>query len=206
MNSILEIEERQFSQIEIEDIRRVHSQINQIENQRFLIITVSLTLFGVFINASLPRQAAMAASDSVGLTWGGVILILFVLFLLFAYSQILTRMIFVLRTYLKVKKISNWEKDWEAYTRSTSFLGYRSMGYSKDLLAYFGLIGLGISICPILIEWIFLKDYNFSWPRILPSLLTFLIFLVSLFAIRHILAGKKTEYRTLSKWKKILDE
>jgi hypothetical protein len=49
-----------------EDERKLHNEINQIVNQRFILTTLALTLFGVLIAWMVPKDAAHQVDADIG--------------------------------------------------------------------------------------------------------------------------------------------
>jgi hypothetical protein len=106
-----------------EDKRKIHAEINQLANQRFLITTAAITLFGVIVGLASPK-ATPASGTPVGsfvfLMASMLSILLFALFLLSHYYKGLQR---VYSTYLRLTDSSGWEADWKEF-RKDSYLAY----------------------------------------------------------------------------------
>lgn len=110
-----------------EDYRKLHAEVNQIVNQRFLVTTLALTTFGVLGAWGIPRPGISATGGTSSynpavlpeasvLTLYLVALIMnAVLLVLFLYSHTLRRNLRFITAYLRVV---GGEKSWEAHWRT----------------------------------------------------------------------------------------
>jgi hypothetical protein len=104
-----------------EDLRKIHAEINQLVNQRFLLTTVAITVFGVVMGLLIPRtQPSGGVGGFVFLMCTLLLVLLFALFLLSHLYKGMTR---VYSMYLIVTDSSQWEKDWKKY-RKDWYVGY----------------------------------------------------------------------------------
>src|SRR5574341_1837862 len=101
------------------DLQKIHNEINQIVNQRFVITTVAIAFFGVIVTLMNPKNNQIVDSENVAFIFIASILLTLSLLFFFSYSYWLKRQLRIFTTYLLVKKISNWERDWSEYTRCT---------------------------------------------------------------------------------------
>ncbi len=116
-----------------EDLRKLHSEASQIVNQKFLITTATITVWGFLAAQLLSSQANMPvfsgsheALATHPLGWAGYfgpILLNLVVLVMFFYSTILAGMLRVITTYLLETGRSGWEADWARYRR-LGHLGY----------------------------------------------------------------------------------
>jgi hypothetical protein len=117
-----------------DDLRKLHTEATQIVNQKFLLTTAAITVFGVLsaqmFSAQLLADRAVASEPRPGppsaLGWSGFLgpsLLILVLLVLFFYSTILAGMLRVITTYLVETGASSWEVDWARY-RLGGHLGY----------------------------------------------------------------------------------
>lgn len=119
-----------------EDLRKLHAEVNQITNQRFLVTTSALALFGVVGGWLIPRsqvEASGRVSDFTCLMCAALILFLLILFW---YSQQLKRMLRVITTYLDVFGDSAWEQHWAAFRAKQ-----RHFAYTKAQAIVFLVLG-----------------------------------------------------------------
>ena len=133
-----------------EDLRKLHSEINQIINQRFQLATAAITIFGVVVAWLLPNEQKSAGSSVGSFTFAGSLLILILLSLLFALSRLLTGMLRVISTYLIVTDGSSWENDWQHYREEGAHLGY-----TRPQSIVFFVVGLLATAVPFLIAWFY---------------------------------------------------
>ena len=90
---------------------KIHNEINQCGNQRFLLTAGAVTLFGalskyLFPSITEPRFDEVATAACVSSAYS------IILAALFYQSRQLRRVIRNLSTYLRAKKWSDWEEDW----------------------------------------------------------------------------------------------
>ncbi|MCH5146247.1 hypothetical protein JMF94_14280 [Desulfovibrio sp. UIB00] len=137
-----------------EDIRKIHAEINQLVNQRFLITTLSVTISGVLLTMQIPRDAPVAGSELGAfrymLSYLSSVLILF-LFLLCHFIKGMHR---ICTTYLCVMNKSKWESDWDIFREKPYY------GYTKPQAIIFMLLIAVMTSFPILFG--FVCDLNFK--------------------------------------------
>jgi hypothetical protein len=121
-----------------EDLRKIHAEINQLANQRFLLVTLAITLFGVATAWLIPKQAPNAGDNIGGLTFAVAILLSSLFFALYLLNHFLKGMQRVCTAYLVETKASGWEIDWEEFRQEPHY------GYTKPQTLIF-LILNGIS-------------------------------------------------------------
>lgn len=158
------------------DIQKIHAEINQIVNQRFLIVTVAITAFGVITTWLIPRNTPPSGANISALTAFGSIVLTSLLFMLFMFSYFLTRMLRIFTTYLLVTKESGWEDDWKKYRE----MGY--FGYTKaQTLVFLFLIGLS-TFLPLILEVLYSTKPKCSTVLLLDFLIgaLYLVFVVAI--------------------------
>jgi len=130
-----------------EDQRKLHAEINQIINQRFLLTTLAVTVFGIIAAWLLPKERPQPGT-SVGLfTYAGSILLITLLFVLFFFLHRLRAMSKTLAAYLVVTKQSRWEQDWAEYRKKGYF------GYTEVQAIVFPVLGGLAAAIPFLLYW-----------------------------------------------------
>jgi hypothetical protein len=123
-----------------EDKRKLHSEINQIANQRFLLSTLAVTAFGVMTTWAM-RESPTPGSDLGWLRYLASIILLVVLFGLFYLMHRLRATLLIISSYLIKTKSSGWEMDLKRYREEA----YAS--YTKAHTSLFLVLGiLAISI------------------------------------------------------------
>jgi hypothetical protein len=178
-----------------DDIRKIHNEINQIVNQRYLITTAAITIYGLFTSILIPKEIPYPNSDLGGLVFFGTILLLILLLMLFIYSRILKKMLRIFTYYLLVTNSSNWEIDWKKY-RSKGYFGY-----SAAQTIIFLILGLLSAIYPFGLSLVFeqkLKPAIGLIGIIIFGILYFII-LIGLGFCKCLNSEKKIE----QKWKSI---
>ena len=101
-----------------EDKSKIHSEVNQIVHQRFLLCTAAITLFGVVIAWLIPKSPLPEGSPIGCLYFYVSTLLSILLFSIFILYISLKRMLRVFTTYLIVTDSSNWEKDYQRFRKS----------------------------------------------------------------------------------------
>src|SRR5262245_14688056 len=98
-----------------EDQRKIHASITQIDNQRAVLSTLAITVFGTFAGWWVAK-APQLGNDS-HLSYIFPMILTTFLFLIYFYSFCLKRMLRTFTTYLIVKNASDWELDMRAYRK-----------------------------------------------------------------------------------------
>lgn len=133
-----------------EDIRKIHTEVNQLVHQRFLLTNLAITVFGIMTAWLLPRTEPQPGSPFGSFVFGGSAILLTVLFILFIFSLCFTRMLRVFTTYLEVTHTSNWEGAWKAFREDGLYLGY-----TKPQAIVFMLLGVLVFCFPILLAQVY---------------------------------------------------
>jgi hypothetical protein len=98
-----------------EDERKLHAEINQIGNQRFILTTLAVTLFGVLTTIMVPKP--QGASD-IGVFPFAVSAVLSILLCaIYFWNQTLKNTMRIFTSYLVETKKSQWEQDWTEFPR-----------------------------------------------------------------------------------------
>jgi hypothetical protein len=133
-----------------EDLRKIHAETNQIANQRFLLTTASITIFGVMISWALPESGPSAGTPVGSLVCGISALLSVVLFALYLLNHFLKGMQRICTAYLVTTKASKWEEDYEDFRKSPHY------GYTKPQAIIFLLLNLISTFFP----FIFARMYS----------------------------------------------
>jgi len=126
------------------DTEKLHAEVNQILNQRIVLTTFAIAVFGAAITLLLSRQESSNEIDNF--TYMASALLTVVLFALFLLNHFLTRQMRIITTYLDVTESSDWEKDWVTYKDK-----YRYMGYTKSMSIIFLVLGIMSFGFPVLL-------------------------------------------------------
>jgi hypothetical protein len=132
-----------------EDLRKVSSEINQIVNQRFLITTLAITMFGVMIAWMIPKTTPILGDPIGGITFALAMLLSLLLCGLYLWSHFLKRTLRVFTTYLIETNSSNWEIDWQSFRQESHFT------YTKAQTIVFLLLNVVAFVYPFLFSSIF---------------------------------------------------
>lgn len=132
-----------------EDLRKIHAEITQIVNQRFLITTFAITVFGIIGAWLIPKNTPAVGSDLGLFTFAGSILLTLLLFALYLFSHFLRGMLRIFTSYLLVTETSAWEYDWKRYR------GVKYLGYTKAQTIVFLVLGVLSTIFPIVIAGVY---------------------------------------------------
>jgi len=133
-----------------EDERKIHSEINQIVNQRITITTLAVTIFGVVIAWVIPSKNELDKIDIIEFTFFATYLLVVILFFLFLLTHHLTYMLRLLTSYLIETKKSYWEIDWDLYRNK-----FKYWGYTKPIAVIFLLLGFISLLTPFFISSVF---------------------------------------------------
>jgi len=128
-----------------EDVRKIHAECIQITNQRFVITTLAVTVFGIIGAWMIPRGAPVAESASGAFALTGSIILTLLLFLLFFFNHFLRGMLRIFTTYLITTGKSSWEYDWERYRKTRYF------GYTKTQSFVFLVLGVLSTSYPVIL-------------------------------------------------------
>jgi hypothetical protein len=110
--------------LDSEDKRKLHTEINQIEQQRFTLTTIAVTLFGVVTAWLIPRDPSNLG-DSVGsFVCAGSAFLQILLLVVFLVNHKFRIVVRAIACYLKIRGASAWEHHWG------KFRGEGDYGYS----------------------------------------------------------------------------
>jgi magnesium-transporting ATPase (P-type) len=101
--------------VQIEDIKKIHSEINQISNQRFILNTFAVTVFGAIISIGVNKLISDQTQQSYDFSCLLSVLLNAALITIFNFNYHLSTMLCTYATYLVVKYNSEWELDWKKY-------------------------------------------------------------------------------------------
>lgn len=132
-----------------EDQRKIHAEINQIINQRFLLITIAITVFGFATTWMLPEKIPNKNDPIGGLACTGAIIFSIILFVLYFVSHNLKNTQRIFSTYLLVTKASGWEQDWKEF-REEKYFAYR-----KPQTIVFLILNAVITAFPFILAFIY---------------------------------------------------
>jgi hypothetical protein len=91
--------------VDQEDTRKLHAEINQLSNQRFLLLTLALTVMATALGLLFTRDPAV---ETEMITGYGIVLVVFV-GLIMLLASTLRHVSRCEATYLVAASLSNWE-------------------------------------------------------------------------------------------------
>ncbi len=138
-----------------EDVQKIHSEVNQLVNQRLSLTTLAVTVFGAIIAWLIPKSPLDVGSEVGAFVYAATILLILILFSLFLLTHHLTYMLRIFTTYLDETNSSNWEKDWASY-RATH--GY--WGYTKPQALIFLVLGILATAFPFILAFVYSTNIN----------------------------------------------
>ncbi len=138
-----------------EDEKKINSEVNQIVNQRFLLTTTAITVFGVVITILMPKTALVANEPISNFIVIGSFILSTILFILFILSHLLKGMMRIFTTYLIESDKSGWEKDWAEFRKG------KYVGYSKSQTLVFLFLTLFSLSFPFFITLVYNQKYDF---------------------------------------------
>jgi uncharacterized membrane protein YidH (DUF202 family) len=133
-----------------DDRRKLHAEVNQLANQRFLVTTGAITVFGVIMALLVPRNSPQSGTDVGAFIFLMSTMLSVLLFALFRLSDFYKRMMRVYSTYLKITGESHWESDWSQFRQRHSY-----PGYTKSQTMVFSVLNLIATAFPFLLVIIF---------------------------------------------------
>jgi hypothetical protein len=128
-----------------EDVAKLHAEVNQIVNQRFLLTTLGITILGIVGGwLFMKHETLMEEGQIGGIVYAVSALLLALLFMLFYFGQMLYGKLRIYTSYLYVTKGSNWEQDWKEFREGRKYIGYR-----KAQSFVYLLLGVAAFIVPL---------------------------------------------------------
>lgn len=97
-----------------EDVRKLHGEVNQYINQRFLVAMTAITVSGVALGWMIQQAISMPSQPRASeLIYSLALVLLAVLTVLFLVSLSIKKRIIVIASYLRVTGVSTWEQEYK---------------------------------------------------------------------------------------------
>jgi hypothetical protein len=178
-----------------EDVRKIHSEINQIINQRFLVTTAAITIFGIMIALMLPKSTPNPGDSVGGIMFALAALLSLLLSSLYLLSHVLKQTLRIFTTYLAETETSNWEIDWSAFRHEGHFT------YTKGHTIMF----LFLNIVAVLSPFIFAGCFSLKVEPVSGAILCVLIgatttIIIYFMGFHHLF---DSEPKAADRWKKL---
>jgi hypothetical protein len=181
-----------YKQIDPEDQRKLHAELNQIINQRFLLTTTAITVFGAFSAFMIPKTPISSPAEVGHILVGGTVYLLIFYLLLFSWNRMLLSLQEVISVYLELRGPSQWEADFRR------FVGLRPVGLRIQGWVFLVLGILSVS-WPFAIATSLGVSFETPWLILLATFAT-LYFLVTYF----IGFRNRNQGRTRTTWESVL--
>ena len=182
------------------DLRKIHSEINQIVSQRFSLTTTAIVAFATICGWATAAEKN-APSDPNFLALMGMLLLL-VLTALYVYFMMLRGMMRILTIYLIEKYASPWETDWQEFRRLRGFDDYQ--GYSVAGTLIFQFLGL-LTIAFLGALWYAKGGWHLPFPLIfaVPGA-SFVIYEIAIYRTTKRREKDSKDMRISRHWKQVL--
>lgn len=193
-----------LNDVEKADLSKIHSEINQIMNQRTNLIVLIITLFGFFMAAIANKEHFRLKICTVDTQFFLAVFFLGILLSLSYIARSLTRQFYILRSYLLVYGYSKWEGNYQEYRKVHE--GFSKFGYSKTLRIIFFVLGSIVLLIAFADEFFSQKlDFSPGLNYIAPLLYVLIgvIYFNLVYKMYHALEHKNYELMILENWKVI---
>lgn len=170
-----------------DDVRKLHAEVNQIVNQRFLLTTLAITIFGVLCAMMVQIERPTGGGDPF--SFAATILLSVLLAVICWWSHLLKNTMRIFTTYLAETGLSGWESDWAQFRRAGPYFAYTKpqaliflilnpLGFlfalgtasAHALLGHIGDLGLGalgvLVVTELFMIWIAFPDRSLKGLRI----------------------------------------
>jgi hypothetical protein len=149
-----------------EDIVKIHAEINQYINQKLIITTTSITIFGVVMGWVVFGLSSTQIPD-IQMQPESFLLptaLLVILAIMLWYCQEILKQMHVLSTYLCATDSSVWEKQYRYFSRSEEYTTQEKLP-----LIVFATLGILTITIPIVISFLFPPSLSFQMGMVLAS-------------------------------------
>lgn len=167
------------------DVAKLHSEINQIENQRFLLTTGAITAFAAILSFVVLKSVPPSSSQVDAFSYVGSLLVVAILTVLYLYGVLMKRVLRIYTTYLRVTAKSGWEEDYAQYRyRHGTHRWYEwrrwHWGYDQGQAFVFLILAVTGSLYPILLARAYGLGEGPSWglPSDAATLAIFIVLVV----------------------------
>jgi uncharacterized membrane protein len=181
-------------QINSEDQRKLHAELNQIINQRFILTTTAITVFGAFSAVMTPKTPIQSPVEVGHLLIGGTVYVLIFYLLLLAWNRMLLSLQETISTYLELTGSSQWEAHFRKFVLLKP-VGLRVQGWAFLALGFLST------------SWPFLIARSLGIPLEWRWILFLLIVATAYFLATYLLGFKHRKHEQIrSIWETILGQ
>ncbi len=156
-----------------EDLRKLHAEINQIGNQRFMLTTLALTMSGAVIAWMIPKSAPQVGADAGPFLFAVTAIFSVLLFGIYIWGHLLKNTMRTLTCYLVETGTSGWELDWREFRRDPHY------AHTKPQTVIFLLLNPVGCFFPFLLS----LAYSLKIAPVMGAVITVAIFSVTEFLI-----------------------
>jgi hypothetical protein len=142
-SQMLELNESQMSKLNKptdSNVSKLNSEINQYINQRLIVTTTAITIFGVSIGWIVYGSSTPTRIEVKPITFLIPIILIILLFTMFLYCQVILGNIRIISVYLRATKKSNWEIAYQHYEKMFPYFTQDNM-----FSIIFGVLGISIA-------------------------------------------------------------
>jgi hypothetical protein len=189
-----------------QDTAKLHAEINQYINQCFIISMTAITVFGViggWILGGFTSSTLGGSQPQVKpITFLLSTLLVVILSVLFYVSQTTINNLLVLAAYLRQKKFSSWEIDFERFRSESQPLRHVDQGESRIFL--FLVLGMATLVLPLVLIPFGFQDNTINGICLVLHLLISAAYCIVVFMV---LKGKLFRFRRNAVeelWKRII--
>jgi len=133
-----------------EDLVKIHNEVNQIVNQRFILTTIAVTIFGVGIAWIIPKEKPTSGSDIGGMIFALSIFLCIIFFSIYLFHALLKGTMRIFTTYLIITEKSGWEKDFVNYRAHSPYTAY-----SKPQTIVFLILNAATCAFPLILKLVY---------------------------------------------------
>jgi hypothetical protein len=133
------------------DQAKLHAEVNQYINQRFIIATTAITVSGVVLGWIVAGTSVGTGTTQVRESvFFLALLLLLILAVLFVVAQIINASAWVITSYLRVTKVSVWEDMYDRFGKAQRKGGrVRWIGQREWMTLLFGALGVLATFTPL---------------------------------------------------------
>jgi hypothetical protein len=179
-----------------EEQRKLHAESTQLLNQRFLLTTAAITVFGAFSSWMIPKDPSNHPEMVGRLLFAGAALLHFFLLLLFMWNRFLANLQAIVNSYLLLKNASQWEVDWRKYRKKP---GAISTGRVQTWV--FLALGILTALWPYVLSCTYDLPLDWKWKVFDGAAMLIYLTLVCGFGFRQWL---REDDAVVKRWKDVL--
>lgn len=180
------------------DVSKLNSEINQYINQRLIVTTTAITIFGVSIGWIVYGSSTPTGIEVKPITLLIPIILMILLFTMFLYCQVILGNIRIISVYLRATKKSNWEIAYQDYEKMFPY-------FTQDTMfsIIFGVLGISIAAIVGIIWLCFPSQNDVSFFAGIFATLCFIYLIVIYLTYRKKILNFGTDDHIYRNWKQL---